>query len=536
MKINGRRFDKNAVTICCMAILSAYALTADFAVFTAEGIEVPQSRLVYYFLEQLRGSIEGKGCMLTLLTAALLCFYRKAQDYVKITRRRRFILCAVALAFGTLIHYPYTLSGSISLTYSTWFQVIKSLMFLAGYAFLIYHGILALYQYIKYLRLTHDSVSEESVWGGGQKYFRDFCFLAILWLPHIIVKLPGAFSSDTGIQIRQALGLDWWTGHHPVFMTWILKMCLQTGNSLFYSFRAGILLYFFLQAGLMISVFSYSVYLLESKGVPKRYRNIVWMIYALCPYIVGHVGVILKDVSYSAVFLWFVISLIHFLDADQFRIDRGLLLELTVSAALTILCRKNGKEIVYPTLLVIGIVTIWKNKRQWKFAVAGLSVILLPILCTTVISLGLTRYYEIIPGSIKEALSMPFQQTARVVVEHGDEIPEEEKGAIDVILQYDSLPDRYTPMISDPVKNIYNDGATTQEMLAYAKVWFKQLCRYPLTYAEAAMHQNYPLFDLLTNDQNFYFYSNVEERVGGGEYLIEGYPIIEKIEARGDIL
>ncbi|MFQ9748440.1 MAG: hypothetical protein ACLRYY_05500 [Anaerobutyricum soehngenii] len=41
----------------------------------------------------------------------------------------------------------------------------------------------------------------------------------------------------------------------------------------------------------------------------------------------------------------------------------------------------------------------------------------------------MTRYYNIEPGGIQEALSLPFQQTARYVKEHEEEVTQEEKGS-----------------------------------------------------------------------------------------------------------
>lgn len=353
----------------------------------------------------------------------------------------------------------------------------------------------------------------------------------ILWLPHVIVKFPGAFPADTGSQIRQALGLEVYTGHHPLFMTWILKICLWIGHCFSASDRCGIILYWFLQVLFLILIFAYTIYFLETRGISETDRNIIWIVYASCPYIVGYVGVVLKDVLYSAMFLWFMIACIHYLEAE-FEICWKVLLELMVSSMMTILTRKNGKEIVYPMLLVICVATVWKNKRQCRQMTRAVLVVVLPILCAALVSNGLTHYYQIYPGSIQEALSLPFQQTARVVRDYGDEIPEEERAIIDNVLQYDSLGKRYNPLLSDPVKNMYNRGTTKEGLCEYAKVWWCQFIRYPLTYVDATLHQNYPLFSLLVNNQHFYSNSNVFYGANGGELLFSGYSVVEKVEAR----
>ena len=50
---------------------------------------------------------------------------------------------------------------------------------------------------------------------------------------------------------------------------------------------------------------------------------------------------------------------------------------------------------------------------------------------------------KITPSSIRETLSIPFQQTARYVSNYEDEVTEKEKKTIDKVLVYDTLKDDY---------------------------------------------------------------------------------------------
>ena len=70
-------------------------------------------------------------------------------------------------------------------------------------------------------------------------------------------------------------------------------------------------------------------------------------------------------------------------------------------------------------------------------------------------------------GSVREQLSVPFQQTARYVKEHEKEISEEEKEKIDKVLGYDTLKERYNPNLADPVKNQYNKYTTKKQLKDY---------------------------------------------------------------------
>lgn len=502
------------------AAFSAYALVADFSIYIGEEDSLTAvPRVLVRLLEQLQWSVAGRGVLLTLLTISLTCLYIMIDEYAG-TRCRRFMLSAFVLSFFTILYYPYAIQGTIRMMWGTHFQIIKSLSFLCGYDFLFYYGMIALYEYV----IRDDKRTKCS----GIGYWRCVGILTLLWLPHLIVKIPGALCGDTESQLRQALGLTAFTSHHPLFMTWMLKIFLWIGQSIFSSYWAGLFLYFLVQSAFLIFVFAYTVYYLDNKGVSKFYRSIVWLIYALCPLIVGYVGVILKDMLYAASFLLFTVFCIRYLEDREYKISWKVLSGLTISGVLTILARNNGKEVIYPTVLVMCIVTIWHNRKTYQQWLRAVLVLILPIICAAVLSESLVHYYHIVPGSIAEALSLPFQQTARTVVEHGDNIQEEDKIVIDTILRYDDLADRYDPLLSDYVKYYYNPEADYDDLLAYGKIWLKQFFRYPVTYIDATLNQNYPLFSVLQDNYIFYYNSDMkwEEQT-----IIGGDPALEKIEA-----
>ena len=103
-------------------------------------------------------------------------------------------------------------------------------------------------------------------------------------------------------------------------------------------------------------------------------------------------------------------------------------------------------------------------------------------------------YFKITPGSIREVLSIPFQQTARYVKYHGDELSTRDKKIIDKILGIDDLATRYNPNLADPVKNNYNKYATTDNLKKYFEVWFSGLLKHPVTYIDATIDNVYGYF------------------------------------------
>ena len=108
-------------------------------------------------------------------------------------------------------------------------------------------------------------------------------------------------------------------------------------------------------------------------------------------------------------------------------------------------------------------------------------------------------------------LSIPFQQTARVVKYHKEEIPTQERDIIDKILGFDDLGERYDPSLADDVKDRYNKYATKEDLKAYFQVWFQQFFRYPVNYLDATISNVYGYF--YPNTSKWYIYTDYNTRL-----------------------
>ena len=124
--------------------------------------------------------------------------------------------------------------------------------------------------------------------------------------------------------------------------------------------------------------------------------------------------------------------------------------------------------------------------------------------------------HDITPGSKREILSIPFQQTARFVQKHDglnsgvnpkvkddgtiEEAPcdglvtDEERAVIDRVLKYENLGRRYNPDKSDAVKNCFNEYASQEDIKAYFKVWAQMFKKDPECYISALVNNYYGYF------------------------------------------
>ncbi len=130
--------------------------------------------------------------------------------------------------------------------------------------------------------------------------------------------------------------------------------------------------------------------------------------------------------------------------------------------------------------------------------------------------------HGITPASKREALSIPFQMTARFVqkhdgahsgVEDGTDdglVTDEEREIIDRVLDYSTLGSRYNPNKSDAVKNAYNEDATAEELSAYFRVWAEMFWKDPESYVSAFVNNYYGYF--YPSESDAWTYSPAESK------------------------
>ena len=175
------------------------------------------------------------------------------------------------------------------------------------------------------------------------------------------------------------------------------------------------------------------------------------------------------------------------LSPDAFVHNRVKMVLLPILLILLCLFRNEGLAIAvgcFPCFIILA-------KKYWKRLGAVFAGVLLFVAFWFK---GVLPMAGVPNGSIAESLSIPFLQTARCVAYYGNEMTEEEKEAIDNILIFDTLSERYLPEFSDRVKEKYNNDATKEEWEAYLKVYWKQLRDHPLTYLDALLNKCYGYF------------------------------------------
>lgn len=444
--------------------------------------------------------------MMAITTIFIYLFYKK---YSKKLHPLKHIL-AVIFSLCCVIGNSYQEISSWNLVFSTVPLFLISIM----QVFCYYYLIKSIFCFIDTL-LERKKTIKVNTNNKLVKLFQEHPFLfslivmLLFWLIYMIAFYPLILSKDPSFQIKQFFNvktkyIDYviplsdkvnLTNHHPVFHTMLLGGSIKLGR-LLGSDNLGLFIYAIMQSITLASSLAYTIYYLYKKKKSLVLSFILLMIYSLVPMFPFYAMSAVKDTLYTAVIIFFVITLFTILDDKEIKTSKYVVLLLL--SILLYLLRNNGIYVVVGTILVLAIY----RRKEFIYLTAVLLFVI-----STYISYDkiLLPALKIPAGSIRETLSVPFQQTARYVKEHGDDIPLEDKKKIDKVLEYDTLKDRYNPNLADPVKNKYNKYTTKKELKDYFGVWKKELLKHPDTYIEATLNNTFGYF--YPDTSNWYIYS-----------------------------
>lgn len=313
------------------------------------------------------------------------------------------------------------------------------------------------------------------------------------WMGWLLVHYPGNVDSDTITQLFQWLGLAARVDHHPWFDTMVFGWFWDIGRGVG-DLDVGLFAFLLVQVSATALGFGFALTYLGRLGLPAAARWVITVVVATSPTFAIAVSTMTKD-SFAAIF-WLPF-LVLFVEAIRTRgrvLCRPWVAAAAVSLVIPLILAKRTNVYV---LVLCAVVVLLVAARRTR----------LPIILGTALVLAVTNLVwphialpalGVQPGTLTDTLSVPVQQTARTVARHGKDIPASERAAIDAVLRYDGLAEAYVPRRSDAVKGRWNVKATRAQELAYARVWLRQLGRYPGTYVAATVNNTYEYFAPLT--------------------------------------
>lgn len=312
-----------------------------------------------------------------------------------------------------------------------------------------------------------------------------YIFLLICYMPYLYIYFPGSINIDSVHQLAMYFGYREMTNHHPYFATVLMgtfvKIGMKLGNS-----AIGLFLYVLMQMFALAFAFAYSLGMMIKWKLSEKVVVGCFLFYGLMPFWGGYIQLMIKDTLYTVMIVLFVTIYLDCL-IEHRTVAKTKIYTFVVIGVIAALLRNNGIYIVVPSILG-GMIYGWNdgNRRVW-FKGFVLSIGVWFIWGNIVLPLNGVK-----EGSIREMLSIPFQQTARYVQEYADEVTEEERMAIDTVLDYEQIKANYCSYGSDYVKNTYKEPENEKKALfSYFKHWLLMFFKHPVTYFEATIANSY---------------------------------------------
>lgn len=421
-------------------------------------------------------------------------------------RQRTVILLAILFTMFMLLGYSFEQSDS-------WYlvrhfrngQIIKTAVIGSGYFLFFLQVAAGVYYWFDHISISQKK-TEYNYFLMRCPFRASFLTLLIFYIPYVVIFYPAIFQGDTYSQIVQGYkeletsGIYYMTNerllsqsvfinqHHPVMHTLLIHAFLRIGEIIFHSLNIGIFLYSLFQWLICIAVISYGVQILVKElKISIKYVVFVISYFIFSPRIQNYMFLVTKDVLYGMFFLLVMLALFGILYGEEGAGIKRNRIVLAAASTGMILFRNEAVYVLTVSFLLMACLCK-KLRRSMLCYSAG--ALVLGILVFKV----LFPVLSITPGSAREMLAVPFQQTARYVRDLGNEVTAEEEKVISAILDYSKLAEKYDPNNVDNVKATYNEDATKDELISYFKTWFQMGLKQPSVYVQATMNNYYRYF------------------------------------------
>lgn len=467
---------------------------------------------IWFWTNMQRSMSANRFLQMALAIFLTVLFYGAHQ--IKSSKRER--LCAICFAvlfsLMQMIGMSYVKTASWDMLFGSTIAFVRFLWKWSAYVITIYEILRVLFWYFHDKKIGIPQIEEGTF--SRKKILNVAVILFVCWLPYFFIFYPGTGNIDTDVQIMQFFqmptyvqsmspvqGADiFFTSHHPFILTLLFGGFVKLGLTLFQSAASGVAMYVICHMGFTSIVFATGIQYLEHVGVSQSRRVITRRILMFLPIFPLYAICMVKDTIFAAFCLLFMLMMFEVVrtKGEVFHSKKFNIL-MFLNGFMIMLTKNQGIYIIF----LIGIIYLIFYRRYFKqiLVIFFVSVLLFKVGYTDIFLTAM----NVAPGGVQEALSVPFQQTARYVSEYPDEVTDEEKEAISAILPYEDLASKYDPELSDPVKRHFNQESTSEDLKAYFKVWFQMFFKHPGVYVQATLNNTYQYFYLSHTSKMEYY-------------------------------
>lgn len=322
--------------------------------------------------------------------------------------------------------------------------------------------------------------------------FSVFVIILLCQIPRHIAYYPGFASKEMHEQLLQSGGiLPLYSQHYSLLLTFTAGIFFRLGMFL-KNQDQGLYFYILFQSAVCAYIFALCVNSMKKMGIRPGFQAACVFFFAVFP-LGGHVFIRASgNILYGAVLLLFTIQTADIVFFLKQNLPRRRIVFYAVTFLVLCLLRKDG---IYAAGLTAAAVLLFCTAQTLVYKMTA--ALLIAFFTFIFLTKSLFPFMGFAPDSRRETLSIPFQQTARYLKYHSDDISMQEMQHISHALDTAVIADAYNPVISDPVKNTYRLSLSPEEnrlLKNYFKTWFKMFFRHPAVYIQATMANSFAYY------------------------------------------
>ncbi len=417
----------------------------------------------------------------------------------KITKKLDVTILSLIFSLIILIGKSYTYTGAIKTLFSSLSNLTMSLLSLITFFIFIYYLIYHLFNFLDHPAKSKPAkISKiKDLIFNRHPFLYPFIILLLISIIYLIAFYPGTVAYDGFWQLDFYFGLRPFSDHHPAIVSMLMGNLMKLGTNILNN-NFGIFLYIIIQVLINASVYAYVLLIMQKTNTNINIRRGALLFFALTPFINIYAITYIKDTIFYLVFLLiFTYQYYHLYYLQEYKISNYLI--LLILYTILFIYRNTGFYIALFSLIFI-LVTKLKSKKS--FLCISFILIYLLALKYTYQNIFLPAY-DIAPSPTREMLSIPLQQTGRLLKYHYSDLKPEEKTELQKFfnIKLEKVGKIYDPNRSDNVKFRFLEYPTHTELKAYFQLWLNEFIQYPFTYVEATLNNTYGYFYL--DVQNF---------------------------------
>lgn len=306
-------------------------------------------------------------------------------------------------------------------------------------------------------------------------FFFVWLLIFLSFVPLFLYTWPGNFICDAGWQVRDYIEHRIST-HHPILHTLLLGFFYDNGlkkGDIAFSFQ----IFTLIQMLILSASFAFFLKYVKEKGVSRRLRITLFLIFVLNP-VNGYYAVsTVKGVIGAAFFVFAVTFLMKLFDQKSVVLNSVF---FVLTAVLSCHFRNN---LVYAIVASGIIIAVFKQGLKSKLLIFTLTIVIFIGYKGSLTLLMKATDAPDVDGA-RESLSVPLMCLAHVAIDEKNSLDPIIYNEIVTYINEDDL-QYYSMAISDSIKGNANEALLRSNLINFFKLFAKVGLKYPGKYLEA---------------------------------------------------